>query len=66
MKNHLEYHFLSQLNQAVNFCKDKLSFTNDESLTQTEHTYDSIPFADIATQRCDNIPSIYQIPLTGN
>ncbi len=50
----------------MNFCKSKLSFNNDQSLSQTEHIFDSIPFADIASQQCNYIPSIHQIPLTGN
>ena len=50
----------------MEFCKNKLSFTNDESLTQSAHTYDSIPYADVATQQSNYRPSISQIPLTGN
>jgi len=49
----------------VNFCKSKLIFNNNESLIQTEHKFDNIPFADIATQQGDKIPSSQQILLTG-
>jgi hypothetical protein len=49
----------------VNFCKSKLTLNNNESLIQTEHKFDNIPFADIATQQCNYIPSIQQILLTG-
>jgi len=49
----------------VNFCKSKLILNNNESLIQTEHKFDNIPFADIATQQCNYIPSIQQILLTG-
>jgi len=50
----------------MNFCKDKLlSLNTDISLIQSEHTFDNIPFADIATQQGDKIPSIQQILLTG-
>ncbi|CAF1234028.1 unnamed protein product [Rotaria sordida] len=53
-----------KLNEAVNFCKSKLLLNNDDLLIQTEHTFNSIPFAEIATQQCNNIPSIRQINLT--
>ncbi len=49
----------------MNFCQSKLSFNPDESLIQTEHIFDNIPFADIATQQCNYIPSIQQILFTG-
>jgi hypothetical protein len=53
------------MEEAVNFCQNKLSSNNDTSLIQTEHTFNSIPFAEIATQHSDHIPSIQQILLTG-
>jgi hypothetical protein len=53
------------MEEAVNFCQNKLSSNNDTSLIQSEHTFNSIPFAEIATQHSDHIPSIQQILLTG-
>ncbi|UJR30596.1 hypothetical protein I4U23_018122 [Adineta vaga] len=55
---------ISKLNEAANFCKDKLSFIHDTSLIQTEHSFNDIPFAEIATQQNDRIPPIQQILLT--
>jgi hypothetical protein len=49
----------------VNFCQSKFSIDDNASLIQTEHTFDIIPFAEIATQQCDRIPAIQQILLTG-
>jgi hypothetical protein len=49
----------------MDFCKSKFSLNNHESLIQTEHTFNNIPFADIATQQCHFIPSIQKILLTG-
>ncbi|CAF4281560.1 unnamed protein product, partial [Adineta steineri] len=53
-----------KLNQAVDFCKNKLLSNNEISLIQTEHTFNDVPFAEIATQQSDNIRPIQQIPLT--
>ncbi|CAF1318875.1 unnamed protein product [Adineta ricciae] len=55
---------ISKLNQAVNFCKDNLSFINDTSIAQTAHTFDDVPFADIATQQSDRRAPIQRILLT--
>jgi hypothetical protein len=53
------------MEEAVIFCKNKLSLNTELSLVQTEHIFDNIPFAEIATQHCDHIPPIQQILLTG-
>ncbi|CAF1126373.1 unnamed protein product [Adineta steineri] len=53
-----------KLNQAVDFCKNKLLSNNEISLIQSEHTFNDVPFAEIATQQSDNIRPIQQILLT--
>ena len=55
-----------QLNEAVEFCRSRLTCIDHSSLVQSEHSFDSTPFADIAVQQRDHIPSIRQIPLSGN
>ncbi|CAF1331977.1 unnamed protein product [Adineta ricciae] len=62
--NNTDNDLISKLNQAVNFCKDNLSFINDTSIAQTPHTFDDVPFADIATQQSDRRAPIQQILLT--
>ncbi|CAF3355138.1 unnamed protein product [Rotaria socialis] len=62
--NDIQNDFLTQLTKAVEICKSKLSLKNDTSLIQTEHAFNSIPLAHIATEQCDHKRPIAKILLT--
>lgn len=47
-------------------CQKEFTFTADPSFVQTEHTVDTAPFAEIASQQHDHRPPNRQIVLSGN
>jgi hypothetical protein len=64
---HIDRIFSCQLTGAVEFCRHQLR-NNVEQIEniQQEHRFDTVPFADIASQQRDHIRAIKHIVFTGS